>query len=72
MHGKRRPIQTSPVPGCVIAVVVELVARVALRRRILVVLVSDSGVVEVIRMRRCCRASGNREPRWHLLPPAAT
>jgi len=36
-------------PGCVIDVVGELVARVAQRRRILVVLASDSGVVVVMK-----------------------
>ena len=41
MHGKRRPIQTPLVPRRVIAVVEELVARVTLPRRIVVVLVSD-------------------------------
>jgi hypothetical protein len=72
MHGKRRPIQASPVPRCVIDVVDELVARVALRRRILVVLVSDSGVVEAIRLRRCFPASGKKgTASWRLLPPAA-
>ena len=60
MHGRRRPIQTSPVPRRVIAVVDELVARVALPRRIVVVLVSDSGVVEALRMRRCFPASGKK------------
>ena len=63
MHGRRRPNQTSPVPRRVIAVVDQLVARVALRRRIVVVLVSDSGVVEALRMRRCFPASCSREPR---------
>ena len=63
MHGRRRPIQTSPVPRRVIAVVDELVARVALPRRIVVVLVSDSGGVEALRMRRCFPASCSREPR---------
>jgi len=53
-HGKSPAAQASPVPRCVIAVVDQLAARGALRRRILVVvaLVSESGVVEALRIRR--------------------
>jgi len=53
-HGKSPAAQASPVLRCVIAVVDQLAARGALRRRILVVvaLVSESGVVEALRIRR--------------------
>jgi|GEM_PF-7052529 len=72
MHGKRRPIQASPVPRCVIAVVDQLAARVALRRRILVVLMSDSGVVEPLRMRRRFPDAGKKGIRvWRPVSPAA-
>jgi len=62
-------IQASPMPRCVVDL--ELVARVALRRGSLWCWCPTRVYSRESECRRSCQASSTREPRWHLLSPAA-